>query len=29
MQHDPIVAVKDAIDACKLILEFTSGMKEA
>ncbi len=28
MQHDPIVAVEDAIRACKLILEFTEGMKE-
>ncbi|MBA4389895.1 MAG: DUF86 domain-containing protein [Syntrophus sp. (in: bacteria)] len=29
MQHDPIVAVEDAIRACQLILEFTGGMKEA
>ncbi len=29
MQHDPIVAVEDAIRACELILEFTGGMKEA
>jgi uncharacterized protein with HEPN domain len=29
MQHDPMVAVEDAINACKLIMEFTSGMKES
>lgn len=26
MQHDPLVSIEDAINACKLILEFTEGM---
>ncbi|MGP8330193.1 MAG: HepT-like ribonuclease domain-containing protein [Methanosarcinaceae archaeon] len=28
MQHDPLVCVEDAIEACELILQFTEGMKE-
>ena len=28
MQHDPLVFVEDAIEACKLIVQFTDGMAE-
>ena len=28
MRHDPLVCVDDAIQACKLILQFTQGMEE-
>ena len=28
MQHDPLVCVEDAIEACELILQFTEDMKE-
>lgn len=27
MQHDPLVCIEDAIEACELILQFTKGMK--
>lgn len=28
MQHDPLVCIEDAINACELILQFTEGMDE-